>query len=77
MKRGTFTRGRKAGHWRLGLRVGVHVYAGLTVELEADLGPLWIFASWLLIYSPRMEQKWGDRWMAEQLAGEHRGITLL
>lgn len=74
MTRLELRRGRNRHQWGLGLKLELHAYDGLVVELAIDALSCWLIVRLRLLTSERMLQRAWDRWAAESLAGEHRGI---
>lgn len=81
----TFTKRRRVkvrkGHrwslWQLHADVTLNLYAGLLITVDLGLGPWWCGIDIDVFYSASMEQRSWDRWQAETLAGEHKGVTVM
>ena len=68
--------GWHAASWHVGLIVGMDFHDGPTLVLDARLAGWWCYVRCRLWYSDRQWQATSDRWTAESLAGEHRGVTV-
>lgn len=69
-------RGTNPHEWGLALHLALMLYDGPVVEVHAHLGTGWLVLRLRLWYSAAMLRRSWDRWEAECLAGEHRGITV-
>lgn len=69
-------RGRSVYEWGIRIDVNVYLYDGATLHLDVALLSFWLRTEIRLFYSQRMLRRSWDRWQAECLAGEHRGVTL-
>jgi hypothetical protein len=67
---------RSPGAWHTGLAVRLTAYDGPVLEVEVEVPGHWGRLRVRLWYSQAMLRRGWDRWHAETLAGEHRGITL-
>jgi hypothetical protein len=67
---------RDRGAWHTGLRLRLAAYDGAVLEAELEVPGHWWRVSLRLWYSQAMLRRSWDRWHAEQLAGDHRGISL-
>ena len=72
----TFRHLREPANWKVGLTIGAELYDGAVLRVELLVPRHWCQLSVRLFYSERMLRRSQDRWEAECLAGEHRGVTL-
>lgn len=76
MRRLECRRGVNRQDLSLGATFSAQLYDGLVLELSLDVCFAWVVLRARVFYSAAMERRSWDRWHAETLAGEHRGITL-